>query len=320
MLMAMSFMRGIGPVALRKVSRIPNFLNFPIDDIAELVPAVGKALQYMPNAWTNALEAASHQLDLLETHFARVLSPLDNEYPLLLAATKDDPFLIFVKGALPPDPRRSIAIIGTREPTVHGQKTATRIATFCADQGWSVVSGLAIGCDGIAHRAALDAGGHTIAVLAHGLQMVAPTRHEKLAQSILDAGGALMSQFRFGTKVMPQQYVQRDRVQAGLAQGVVMIQSDVKGGSLHAARAAIEYQRWLAVPYPTSSDRDHKEPKVQANLIIAEGEESNKSMLLRCAPPDLDRVIVLRSRESYSLLTDLMQFPQSIRTLENVAP
>lgn len=304
--MALSLLKGVGPAALRKVARIPKFLELSIDALAEQVPAIGKSLNVAPHAWTEALETASQQLDLVEAHWARVLSPLDIEYPTLLAATKDDPFLIYVKGKFSTNPKRSIAIIGTREPTTHGQKTATRIAHFCADQGWSVVSGLAIGCDGIAHQATIDAGGHTVAVLAHGLQMVAPTRHQRLADSILDAGGALLSQFRFGLKVQAQQYVQRDRVQAGLAQGVVMIQSDVKGGSLHASRAALEYKRWLAIPYPTSADRDRKEPKVQANLLIVEGEEEAKAMLLRCTPSDLQRVLVLRSREDYSTLVGVM--------------
>ncbi len=306
MLMALSLLKGVGPAALRKVARISKFLDLSIDTIAEQVPAIAKSLNATPYAWTAALEIANLQLDLVEAHCARVLSPMDNDYPSLLAATKDDPFLIYVKGALSSRPERSIAIIGTREPTAHGQKTATRIAHFCADQGWSVVSGLAIGCDGIAHRATIDAGGHTVAVLAHGLQMVAPTRHQRLADSILESGGALVSQFRFGLNVQAQQYVQRDRVQAGLAQGVVMIQSDVKGGSLHASRAALEYKRWLAIPYPTSADRDRNEPKVQANLLIVEGAQEAKALLLRCTPSDLERVLVLRSREDYSSLAGIM--------------
>lgn len=305
MLMALSLLKGVGPAALRKVAKIPQFPCISIDVIAEHVPAVAKSFDVSPDAWREALEAASEQLDLLDMHYSRVLSPLDTDYPRLLADTKDDPFLIYVKGRLAPHPEQSIAIIGTREPTAHGQRTVIKIAQYCADQKWSVVSGLAIGCDGIAHQATLDAGGHTVAVLAHGLQMVAPSRHHKLAEDILDAGGALISQFRFGTKVQSQQYVQRDRVQAGLARGVVMIQSDVKGGSLHAARAALEYKRWLAVPYPTNVDRERNEPKVQANLVIAEADDK-AALLLRCAPTDMGRVLVLRGREDYSCLSSVM--------------
>jgi DNA processing protein len=91
-------------------------------------------------------------------------------------------------------------------------------------------------------------------VLAHGLQTVAPRQHQSLADDILAGGGALLSEFPFGRPPLPPQFVKRDRTQAGLAQGVVMIQSDVRGGSLHAARAALVYQRWLAVPYPTGKD------------------------------------------------------------------
>lgn len=306
MLMAFSMLKGVGPAALRKIVAIPNFLEFSIDEIAQLVPQISKSLM-MSGAWTQALEMASDQLDQADKYGARVLSPFDEEYPKLLTQTRDDPLILYVKGNLGSAGGASIAIIGTRQPTTHGNYMAQRIAQFCAGQEWSVISGLAIGCDGIAHQSTLDAGGHTVAVLAHGLQMVAPTRHQKLAEDILESGGALVSQFRFGLKVIPQQYVQRDKVQAGLAHGVVMIQSDLVGGSLHASRAALEYGRWLAVPYPTEADRVSLEPKIQANLALAGDDEKTKSMILRCKISDLKRLVIIHGREEYAALLHLME-------------
>jgi DNA processing protein len=305
MLMALSMLKGVGPATLRKVVAIPNFLNSSIDDVVMKVPQLSKPLS-APDAWTNALEMASHQLDQAERLGARVISPFDSEYPVLLSRTRDDPLILFVKGNLGPKHLLSIAIIGTRQPTEHGRQMAQRFSQYCVSKEWSVVSGLAIGCDGIAHQATIDAGGHTVAVLAHGLQMIAPTRHQKLANDILESGGALVSQFRFGVKVMPQQYVQRDRVQAGLSQGVVMIQSDLVGGSLHASRAALEYGRWLAVPYPTEADRMRQDPKIQANITLAEADEKKKSALLKCTLSDLSRLAIIRSKEDYAILDNLM--------------
>ncbi|MDP3271208.1 DNA-processing protein DprA, partial [Limnobacter sp.] len=163
---------------------------------------------------------------------------------------------------------------------------------------------MAIGCDGLAHQAALDCGAHTVAVMAHGLHMTAPSKHKSLAQAILASGGALVSEYPFGQAVQSQQYVKRDRTQAGMALGVVMIQSDLKGGSLYASRATLEYGRWLAVPYPTPRDMEKREPKVQANLVIAEAVPHERADLLRCTVSALERVIVLRNKEDYWRLAE----------------
>ncbi|MCK6844201.1 DNA-processing protein DprA [Klebsiella pneumoniae] len=198
----------------------------------------------------------------------------------------------------------SVAIIGTREPTAHGVQIAQRISRFFAERGSSIVSGLALGCDAIAHETALRCGGHTVAVLAHGLQMISPSKHKDLAERILESGGALVSEYPFGQSVQAQQFVKRDKTQAGLADGVVMIQSDLKGGSLHASRAALEYGRWLAVPYPTDRDRANDEPKIQANLLIADGAPGPKTALLRCRESALSHIVVLRSKEDYQRLLE----------------
>lgn len=304
-LLALSLLKGVGPAALRKVMQNSSGSQLLTESVAASVPQILKAMTD-EDAWTMALEAAHKQLDQVERSGARILSPFDGDYPSLLKATKDDPCLLYVLGTLATDQDKSVAIIGTREPTMHGQLTAVRITQYFVEQGWSIVSGLALGCDGIAHQAALDRGGHTVAVLAHGLQMISPTKHRKLADSILNAGGALVSQYPFGQIVQKQQYVQRDRVQAALARGVVMIQSDVKGGSLYASRAALEYGRWLAVPFPTMQDRERLEPKIQANLLMADGVVEERTQLLRCSSIDLERLIILRSKDDYSVMLDKM--------------
>lgn len=140
-----------------------------------------------------------------------------------------------------------------------------------------------------------------MAVLAHGLHTISPLKNRKLAEEILSSGGALLSQYPIGREAIPQQFVQRDKTQAGMAQGVVMIQSDMEGGSLHASRAALSYDRWLAIPYPTEQDRTKKEPKIQANLLLADGDEAARKELLRLKDSSrLDRVLILRSKEDYA--------------------
>jgi len=237
----------------------------------------------------------------------RILSPLDNEYPSLLRGMTGQPVLVWLKGALHSEPNKSIAVIGPREPTPHGDIIASRIATFFAESGWSIVSGLAVGCDASAHKAALDAGGHTVAVLAHGLQMVSPSVNSDLADRILKCGGALISQFPLGnTPIGGKQFVVRDKTQAGLSKGVVMVQSDLTGGSLHAPRAALVNGRWLIVPYPTKPDIDARAPKISANMVIVNEDQREKCHLLNCSAESLSKVVILHGRDDYQPLLELL--------------
>lgn len=305
-LLALSMLSGVGPATLRRVSGTIGLLDMSIEQIASSTPAISRGVKSLAD-WTRAEDAADKQIHDAAMLNAQILSPLDEGYPPLLAATKDDPFLIYVRGRLHSDQSKAVAIIGTREPTAHGKEIAKRITRFFAEQQWSVISGLAIGCDAIAHQEALDAHGHTVAVLAHGLHTIAPSRHRKLADMILERGGALVSEYMVGEGAKPQQFVKRDRTQAGLAQGVVMIQSDLKGGSLHASRAALEYGRWLAVPYPTSLDRANAEPKIQANLVISEAAPVVRNELLRLRDPHSAQLITLRSKDDYPLMIKTQQ-------------
>lgn len=301
-LLTLSMLKGIGPSALKAVINDPSFPNASISELGNRSPKLAKALEASPDALEKAQEEASRQIELATKAKDWILSPWDDDFPALLLATPDGPFFLYVRGRLSTTPERSVAIIGTREPTEHGKLTAQRITAWCVEQGLSVVSGLALGCDGIAHRQALDSGGHTVAVLAHGLHTIAPSSHRKLAADILENGGALVSEFAYGTPPVGPQFVKRDRTQAGLAQGVVMIQSDLKGGSLHASRASLQYGRWLAVPAPTNRDDTADEPKIQANRLIASTNSEIVRSFLKCRISDLHRITVLRGREDYAHL------------------
>ena len=170
--LALSMLAGIGPATLRKIASLDTFLSSSVESLSVRVPALARALSD-PLAWTKALDLVEKQIETAARYEARIISALDPEYPSLLRATKDDPFILFVRGRLSATPEKSVAIIGTRQPTKHGELITKRVTEFFVEQRWSVVSGLALGCDGLAHRAALEAKGHTVAVMAHGLQTVA---------------------------------------------------------------------------------------------------------------------------------------------------
>ena len=303
-LLSLSMLKGVGPATLRKVTATQNFESLSMSDV-RFYFSQKAADAVSQSTWAQAQRDADKQGKLAKEAGVRIISVADADYPKLLSGTRDDPQILFVKGGLANQQEKSVAIIGTREPTKHGVIIAQRVAEYFADEGWSVVSGLAIGCDAVAHEAVLDACGHTVAVMAHGLQMVAPSRHRNLAERILDSGGALVTEYRFGREPESANFVKRDRIQAGMAQGVVMVQSDVKGGSLHASRAAIEYGRWVAVPYPTEEDIKHRESKIQGNLLLADASPHAKAELLKCNPKDLKKLIVLGGRNDYPRMANL---------------
>ncbi|WP_420594285.1 DNA-processing protein DprA [Deinococcus sp.] len=293
-LLTLHFVPGVGQRSLLKLSRHPQFLNTPLTEMGAWLPALRARLT--PDALQAAGEQAQANLELARADGAAVVCVLDATYPPLLSETPDPPAFLFVKGHLRPE--QCVAVIGTREPTPHGAEIARRATHYLAERGWSIISGLALGVDAHAHQAALDTGGHTVAVLAHGLQRVSPRQHAALAGRILEQGGALVSEYPYGTGVFPAQFVKRDRTQAGLSQGVVMVQSGLKGGSLHASRASIEYGRPLGVPWPTRQDHDAGADKVQANLCLL-GEPRGAAQLLRCRESHLQRVMAIHSRDDY---------------------
>lgn len=302
-LLTASFLKGIGTSRLNKLSAIDGFEGFNLNEIGEEARKLAKG--HERTELQSASSLCQEQLDAAVAHGFRILSVADADYPGCLRDSPDAPFFIFVKGRLPPAQQRTVAIVGAREPTKHGALISNRVTGYFAEEGWSIVSGLAIGCDTVAHQTALDKGAHTIAVLAHGLQTIKPAVNRELAEEIILKGGGLLSEFPFGQNAFSHQFVIRDKTQAGLSQGVVMIQSKLDGGSLHAARAAVRSKKWLAVPYPTEQDRAIKSPYIEANLLLADGSEDEKLKLMRCEKYDLTNIAILKSRHDYPKLLSL---------------
>lgn len=305
-LLPYSFLKGVGAATLRKIAKMPNLLDLCERDIAGNEARVQKALE-QPEAWQRALDEAEYQIQCAHDADARIISLLDEGYPDLLKATKDDPCILYIKGELSAQHLPSVAIIGTRKPTAHGKIITERITQYFVDSNCSIVSGLALGCDAIAHETAIKAGGHTVAVLAHGLHMISPKANHSLAEDILRKNGALLTEYPFGSDAIPAHFVKRDKTQAGIAQGVIMAQSSVEGGSLHASRAAISYGRWLAVPCPTDRDLGEAGDLIGANILLTSDRRAEIAELLKCDESSLRNIRVLRSKEDYHTLLDLSE-------------
>jgi DNA processing protein len=154
----------------------------------------------------------------------------------------DAPDVLYVRGALTSEDALAVAVVGSREPTEYGLGVAEEIAAELAARGVTVVSGLARGIDGAAHRGALRAGGRTIAVLGSGVDVIYPPEHRRLAEEIIERG-ALVSQFPTGTPARSFHFPVRNRVIAGMTLGVVVVEAAAKSGALITARLAAELGR-----------------------------------------------------------------------------
>ena len=153
------------------------------------------------------------------------------------------------RGRWPPPPGPRVAIVGSRRPTPYGEAVAERLAVDLAAAGVVVVSGLALGVDAAAHRGALDAGGCTVAVLGTGVDIVYPAAHVALAAAIVEAGGALVSQFPAGTRPQRANFPRRNWTLAALADAVVVVEAGQGSGALITAEAALALGKdVLAVP------------------------------------------------------------------------
>lgn len=178
-----------------------------------------------------------------------VLQPDDDAYPPLLRQINRPPWLLYGQGATDTLRHEQVAVVGTRNPSRTGTEQAHMLASELARVGWTVTSGLALGIDGVAHRAALEAGGPTLAVLGCGPDIAYPKRHQALAAEIVASGGAVISEFAPGTAPKAQHFPQRNRIVSGLCRGVLVIEAAVKSGSLITARHALEQDREVfAVP------------------------------------------------------------------------
>ncbi len=170
-------------------------------------------------------------------------------YPSLLKEIYHPPKNLYYKGSLNKRGRYLLAIVGTRKPTPYGIKITTDLAKSVASRNVVIVSGLAYGIDSIAHQAALDVGGCTWAVLGAGLDLIYPARHRKLAENIIDSGGALISEYKPGTPPLRQHFPARNRIISGLSLGTLVIEAPSKSGALITAYFALEQNREvLAIP------------------------------------------------------------------------
>jgi len=175
------------------------------------------------------------------------------DYPASIASIPDPPLLLYVRGELTPADACAVAVVGSRQCTDYGRRIAAKLAAGLARAGATVVSGLARGIDGVAHRAALEAGGRTVAVLAGGLSRIYPPEHRGLADQAA-ASGALLTESSMAQEPLPGLFPARNRLISGLSRVIVIVEAGEGSGALHTAHHATEQGRTvMAVPGPADA-------------------------------------------------------------------
>ncbi|MFV1884173.1 MAG: DNA-processing protein DprA [Balneola sp.] len=181
---------------------------------------------------------------------AQIITIADPEYPPLLKQIYDPPALFWVKGNPEALSKPGIGVIGTRHATTYGKKTAEKLSKELGEQGLCIFSGLAHGIDAIAHKAALDVGAPTVAVLGSGIDNLYPRENADLANRIVKEGGAVITEFSLGTNPDAGNFPVRNRIVSGMSLGVLVIESGMQGGSMITAELALDQNREVfAVPH-----------------------------------------------------------------------
>lgn len=247
---------GVGPVLIKKlISYFKSPENIWDTKIHELlkVDGLGQILAKKILMSRDKYDLDS-ELNKLEKHNVEIITLKNKLYPKLLKNIYDPPPLLYFKGTLCAD-ENLVAIVGSRDASHYGLKIAYEIAYELAKRGITVVSGMARGIDTAAHKGALDGKGRTIAVLGCGLDIVYPRENKELMNTIFHKG-AVISEFPIGAQPNAQHFPQRNRVVSGISNGVVVVEANIKSGSLITADFALEQNREVfAVPGQITSNQ-----------------------------------------------------------------
>ena len=274
----------VGPVRLQNlldrfenVGAILSASRAELEQVENIGPRVAEAIFNSRND-----ESVELEVERAQEHGVRILCTEDEDYPKPLKMITDPPTCLYVKGELIPTDAVAIAMVGTRRCSHYGREQARRFGEMLAGAGFTIVSGLARGIDGEAHRGALQAGGRTIAVLGHGLATLYPPEHKKLAEQVVEAG-SLVSEYPVDTGPEARNFPRRNRIITGLSLGVIVVEAGKKSGALITARLAHDYNREVfAVPGRV----DRPQETAGVHHLIREGQ----GKLVTCIEDVLDEL------------------------------
>ena len=262
-----NIVHGIGPMKFRALLNHFGDLEEAWHADARELKEAGLDRRALKNLMTTrSTISLDGKMEKIERQGAKVLTWNDPAYPTRLLNIYDPPPVLYVKGEILDEDQWAVAVVGTRGATVYGKEVTRQIAGGLARNGLTIVSGLARGIDSEAHRAALDAGGRTIAVLGSGVDVIYPAESRKLAQAVIERG-ALVSEYALGTRPEAGNFPPRNRIISGLSLGAVIVEAGERSGALITADFALEQGREVfAVP-----GNIFRKKSMGANKLIQQG-------------------------------------------------
>jgi DNA processing protein len=243
--LALNFTSGVGTVTLRNL--VSHFgssqavLEAPASEL-KLVGGVGNKLASLIKNNQSAYERAEREIAFAEKHNIQVLTFSDEDYPRRLKECYDAPSVLYYRGNVDLNSNRIVSVVGSRKATHYGKALCDELIESLTDYKVIVVSGLAYGIDSYAHKASVSHGIPTVGVLGHGLDQIYPASNRNLAKEMLGNGG-LLSEYSFYTKPERQNFPQRNRIIAGMADVVIVVEAAIQGGALITAEIANNYNR-----------------------------------------------------------------------------
>lgn len=272
--LALNLLPKIGPIRVRRLmERFGTPQAILAAGVGELtgVPGIGAEMAAQIAGWEDRIDLPEEKRRIAD-HGIRLLTLDDPAYPESLRQIHDPPFLLYLKGAILPADAAAVAVVGSRRTTHYGREQAKRLSFQLAKAGFTIVSGLARGIDTAAHEAALAAGGRTLAVLGSGIGHVYPPENQGLADRIAERG-AVLSEFPVLYVPDKQSFPLRNRIVAGLCQGLLVVEAPAWSGALITANQALEQGRAVfAVPGPIdrpTSEGCHRLIQQGATLVCS---------------------------------------------------
>jgi DNA processing protein len=280
-ILAISLIKGVGPQSLRKFVKYitDNSFNFDmhystIEGYFSELSELDKRIK-LPTVQDIklAIEKSENISNDSINENIKTISYLEVDFPPLLRLLEDYPVLLHYKGNIHSLKEKCVAIIGTREVSDHAIQAGERLSKIMSeDKGYTIVSGLAVGCDTIAHRSAVEVNRPTAAFMAGGLDKIYPKENLKLSEQIIDTGGVLISEYEIGKESHKNFFVQRDRLQSGSSEGIIVLETGIKGGTRHTVSFAGKQNRIIGCLYTHVEKKLDNLEKFQGNKDIVENE------------------------------------------------
>lgn len=305
--LALTFIKGIGPTSSKSLlayfGSAEEIFSVPKSQLSK-VPGIGSHRANLLNL-AAAIDRAQQEAAYVEQRGIDVIFYTDSRYPKRLKNCNDSPILLYSKGNADLNNQRVVSIVGTRNATDYGRLLCKQLLEDLQPYGVLVVSGLALGIDGAAHKESLRLNLPTVGVLGHGLDRVYPTQHRAIAEKMQQHGG-LLTEFPSGTVPDRENFPQRNRIVAGMADAVVVVEAGIKGGALITAEIANSYNKDVFA-FPGRIDDEYSEG---CNFLI----RNHKAGLLTCAADlayilgwDADRQPAKTKQKQIALPIDLTE-------------